>query len=255
MPMYTASDFQQMKKDSKTRSANNPDPGDEMTCPVCHFKSPVDLTDRISYDDHPDAVEGILSGQVFQFSCEVCGKVSNILYDILIYSREGKWVISYLPEEFGKSDTYDVKLPDGPWSGGEWRKRIVCGPRELAEKIRIFSSGLDDIAIERLKTFAKDRAGNIVLPEDKIEFERTDRSAAQCSQPGFERGAMVFDVVSPHHSPLAAADRKLQFNMDLYYAQAFTCGLDARMKASGAPEHIDSDWMHSRLSLMSVSRK
>jgi len=92
--------------------------------------------------------QGVENMSIFRWTCPKCGHVYKLIYPCVFYYPQGEFVIQCLGDE----KSLDFSLD---YTGCICRN--VSSLEEMAEKVRVLSSGLDDRAMELLKLliFAK----------------------------------------------------------------------------------------------------
>lgn len=121
----------------------------EIQCPKCGKSIEVTIFQSIN-DNWPDAVNKILTGELFEFSCPCCGKKDHLEYDILFNDFGHRaWIqVVHAPEMISAhADMMDTTSKYMP----EMRMRIVHNTYELREKVSAFVLGRDDRIIELCK--------------------------------------------------------------------------------------------------------
>ena len=121
----------------------------EIQCTKCGKSSEVTIFQSIN-DSWPDAVNKILTGELFEFACPYCGKKDHLEYDILFNDFGHRaWVqVVHEPEMIPThADMLDASSKFLP----EMKMRIVHDTYELREKVSAFVLGRDDRIIELCK--------------------------------------------------------------------------------------------------------
>ena len=139
-----------------------------VTCPDCGKESSFTVWDSVNTMLDPELKEKVINGELFCFTCPVCGAVTNVVYDILYHQMEdGIMIFCSSNEESIKTteEFFSGKLFSGlkaaddiikffKKSQNNYLYRIVSSQNRLREKIRIFNDGKDDRIIELMKTAA-----------------------------------------------------------------------------------------------------
>ena len=124
----------------------------EIQCPKCGKSIEVTVFQSIN-DSWPDAVNKILTGELFEFTCPYCGKKDHLEYDILFNDFGHRaWIQvvhspEMIPAHIDMLNTTGQFMP-------EVRMRVVHDTYELREKVSAFSLGRDDRIIELCKYVA-----------------------------------------------------------------------------------------------------
>ena len=142
---------------------------EEMTiqCSKCGKSIEVSVFQSVN-DSWPDAVNEILTGRLFEFSCPSCGKKDHLEYDILFNDFGHRaWIqVVHDPEMISAhADMLDTTSQFMP----EMRMRIVHDTYELREKVTAFVLDRDDRIVELCKyvTFAMAKAK---MPEFQLSW-------------------------------------------------------------------------------------
>lgn len=127
----------------------------DVACPECGNIQEFVAWESINPDLDPDLKDKILTGELFTFKCEKCGKMSPITYPCLYNDMFSKTMIYLTQEEdaaskmneilFEMQEAYEIQKRQG------YEYRIVKTVNELAEKIMIKDMGLDDRVVEIVK--------------------------------------------------------------------------------------------------------
>jgi hypothetical protein len=106
----------------------------------------------------PSLREKVLSGELMSFVCPDCGEQNYILYQLLYHDMEKHYMVYLTSKEVYESGA----LGSGDGGAkliefmGSYRLRVVFTLNELIEKILIFDEGLDDRAVELVKSAVHD---------------------------------------------------------------------------------------------------
>ncbi len=118
----------------------------------------MDIRTYIDVEADPAAKESLISGEFFLKECPHCGKRQLVEYPMIYVDRREKLLICL-------SDT-SLKADDMAGFTG----RLVSDAGSLIEKVKIFDSGLDDIAVEMCKFITLQEMGRQV----ELKFFRTE---------------------------------------------------------------------------------
>lgn len=113
----------------------------------CHCGRETNLAvpETYSLDGDTNLLNQILSGDFMKITCEGCKNELKIEYACSLVWQEKKLTIAFFPETDKDSFLVDVlKAPTGC-------NRVVFGYKELVEKLKVYSEGLDDHVLETLK--------------------------------------------------------------------------------------------------------
>lgn len=125
-------------------------PVDEtIRCPYCGAEVEVTVFQSIN-DQWPDAVNNILTGELFEFICPHCGKKDHLEYNILFNDFGHKaWI--QVVHDTDMIPAHVNMLSATRKYMSEMRMRIVHNTYELREKVTAFVLGRDDRIIELCK--------------------------------------------------------------------------------------------------------
>ena len=121
-------------------------------CPQCGKTFEVTVFHSIN-DSWPNAINKILTGELFAFTCPQCGRKDHLEYDILFNDFGHRAWIQVVHEPEMIPAHIDVLSATGQFMP-EVRMRIVHNTYELREKVSAFSLERDDRIIELCKYVA-----------------------------------------------------------------------------------------------------
>lgn len=117
----------------------------EIVCPKCSQSERIDMITGINNTQNPEFKEKILSETLFDWRCKKCGYGAQMVYPLVFHDPKKGYIVALTPTA-GKSKSIE------PTSElADITKRRVKSLAELKEKIMIFDSDLDDIAVELVK--------------------------------------------------------------------------------------------------------
>lgn len=119
----------------------------EAICQSCGKPFAVGLPDIINVSTDPDIKPAVMSGQVFLGECPHCGK-RQVLGGPVVYMDPAEKILIFLTEN-------PLSLEDTQG----YTARLVSKAGDLIEKVKIFDSGLDDVAIEMCKYVTRQELG------------------------------------------------------------------------------------------------
>ena len=128
---------------------------EQIKCPKCGKDAEFEIWNSINVDLNPEMRERVLDGTLYNFKCQHCGHEDKIAYPILYNDMTHNFMIYYCDEngvkeyEDALTNLMDNELTKEITENAKYR--IVTNYFQLAEKIKIFESGLDDRMIELLK--------------------------------------------------------------------------------------------------------
>ena len=122
----------------------------EVTCPKCNHTQGAHLYISINASNDPQFKNALLSGKILQYRCEKCGYEARYTYPLLYNDMKRRFMV-YLIPEIDRFQLEDRALEDDYRNLKGIRKRITADFNSMKEKIFIFESGLDDMAVELTK--------------------------------------------------------------------------------------------------------
>ena len=122
----------------------------DLVCPGCKTAAETTLWAGITADKNPEIREKILDETLFDFKCPECGYSARFLYPCLYHDEKLGFMVYFVPDGCPGKDGGDGICEKFPQLAGV-KKRLVCSPEGLKEKLLIFEAGLDDLAVELLK--------------------------------------------------------------------------------------------------------
>lgn len=116
----------------------------DIICPQCGESQKYKLFASINAKENPELKRQILDETLFDWRCRRCNYFAAMAYPFLYTDPDQNYVVCVVPagSESAVEPTEAVK---------DYTKRRVKNLAELKEKILIFDSGYDDIAIELVK--------------------------------------------------------------------------------------------------------
>lgn len=122
----------------------------EVACPNCNDISSAHLYISINATTDPQFREDLLSEELLRFKCENCNYEGRFTYPILYNDMQRRFMV-YLIPQVDRFQLEDRQLEDDYRNLKGITKRITPDFNCLKEKIFIFESGLDDMAVELTK--------------------------------------------------------------------------------------------------------
>jgi len=149
-----------------------------ITCPGCGKVQKFTCWSSVNVSVDPHLKSALLDSRLTTLSCKDCKNTGHVAHNILYHDMDyplAVW-LKY-PDEDG---TIHIEKPAAELFElveGGYICRLVPSFQELAEKVRIFDDGYDDLAIELLKLTICMREGiDITSP---FFYDRTERSLLQ----------------------------------------------------------------------------
>jgi len=122
----------------------------EVSCPKCGHTGSAHLYISINATNDPQFRDDLLSGKLLDYTCPNCGYTGRYTYPLLYNDMKRRFMI-YLIPEIDRFQLEDRSLEDDYRNLKGIRKRITADFNALKEKIFVFESGLDDMAVELTK--------------------------------------------------------------------------------------------------------
>lgn len=122
----------------------------DVTCPKCGRDMGAHLYISINATNDPQFREDLLSGRLLSFKCEKCGYEARYTYPLLYNDMKRRFMV-YLIPEIDRFQLEDRSLENDYRNLKGIRKRLTVDFNSMKEKIFIFESGLDDMAVELTK--------------------------------------------------------------------------------------------------------
>lgn len=121
-----------------------------IVCPMCGELSKAEIYTSINATNDKDMREEILDGDLFAWMCPSCSYQARLNYPMLYNDMKNRFMVYLIP----KVDSFqlcDKELEKKYCNLRNINKRIVPDFNSFKEKIFIFESGLDDMAVELTK--------------------------------------------------------------------------------------------------------
>lgn len=122
----------------------------DIICPSCTEKVEAELLRGVNVSENPEYREKIMDESIFEWQCPNCSHKSTISYPFLYHDEQKKFMVYLIPESCNidlKAKVLSQEFPELL----DIKKRVVSFANSLKEKILIFESSLDDVAIELTK--------------------------------------------------------------------------------------------------------
>ena len=122
----------------------------EVSCPKCSHTSSAHLYISINATNDPGFRDDLLSGKLLDYTCPNCGFHGRYTYPLLYNDMKRRFMV-YLSPEIDRFQLEDRTLENDYRNLKGIRKRITADFNSFKEKVFIFESGLDDMAVELTK--------------------------------------------------------------------------------------------------------
>ena len=207
----------------------------EVTCPKCSGSSSAHLYISINATNDPQFREDLLSGKLLDYTCPHCGHKGRYTYPLLYNDMKRRFMV-YLIPEIDRFQLEDRALEDDYRNLKGIRKRITADFNSLKEKIFIFESGLDDMAVELTKYAIS------AMVAKKHDLPRI--SEGYLSQYNRETNTIGFTYfIGENNEPFVQSARLEIYRKSLKIVDA-VCGNDKKL--SGFIK-IDREWAENTL--------
>lgn len=154
-----------------------------IVCPMCGELSKAEIYTSVNPTIKKSMRERVLDGSLFECTCPNCKNKARLNYPILYNDMKNRFMI-YLIPKVDRFQLCDKELEDKYSNLRNISKRIVPNFNTLKEKIFIFESGLDDMAVELTKLAISQTVSK--------KLEETDISEGYLSMYNRETNTMGF---------------------------------------------------------------
>ena len=120
-----------------------------VNCPMCRVRSTVNIPISVNTVSDPD-VRGKIMDEFFLWKCKQCGMNSKMLHPLLYSDVERKFMVYFIPK-VERSLICDEHLEKEFADLADVKKRVVPSINSMKEKIVLFESGYNDMAVELAK--------------------------------------------------------------------------------------------------------
>lgn len=147
----------------------------KVKCPTCGKEHDFETWQCINVTDENGLKEKILNGQMFLTTCPECNQNINVEYSFLYHQVDDHFMVHYTIHDNETQSVLDMltkpNKEQAPMvknlSENNYIIRLVRTKADLIEKIIIYDEGLDDRAIEILKTVV---AGRVLSEKPDIKI-------------------------------------------------------------------------------------
>lgn len=122
----------------------------EVACPQCNEICSVHVYTSINATNDPQFREDLLSEKLLKWKCENCSYEGRFTYPILYNDMKHRFMV-YLIPQIERFQLEDRSLEEEYRNLKGITKRITPDFNSFKEKVFIFESGLDDMAVELTK--------------------------------------------------------------------------------------------------------
>lgn len=121
-----------------------------IACPKCSESTEAKLYMSINATNEPTLRSDVLDERLFKFRCTACGHEARLTYPVLYNDMKNRFMV-YLIPEVDRFQLEDIELEQKYERLKGIRKRLASDFNGFKEKVFIFESGLDDMAVEITK--------------------------------------------------------------------------------------------------------
>lgn len=121
-----------------------------VVCPMCGELGKAKIYTSINVAKTPEFRERVLNGDLFAWTCPSCGYNARLTYPILYNDMKNRFMV-YLIPKIDRLQLCDKELEEKYSNLRNISKRVVSDFNSFKEKIFIFESRLDDMAVELTK--------------------------------------------------------------------------------------------------------
>ena len=121
-----------------------------VVCPACGEMGKAEIYTAVNVTNQPDNRSRVLSGDLFAWTCPSCGYQARLTYPVLYNDMKNRFMVYFIP----KIDRFQLCDKELEAQYNQLRgisKRVVSDFNAFKEKIFIFESDLDDMAVELAK--------------------------------------------------------------------------------------------------------
>lgn len=121
-----------------------------VVCPMCGELGKAEIYTSVNPTINPKLRSKVLDGKLFSWTCPSCGYNARLTYPILYNDMKNRFMVYFIPK-IDRFQLCDKELEEKYSNVRNLSKRIVPDFNSFKEKIFIFESGLDDMAVELTK--------------------------------------------------------------------------------------------------------
>ena len=121
-----------------------------VVCPMCGELSKAEVYTSVNATINSSLRNKVLDGELFAWKCPSCGYSARLTYPILYNDMKNRFMV-YLIPKIERFQLWDKALEEKYANLRNINKRVVSDFNSFKERIFIFESGLDDMAVELTK--------------------------------------------------------------------------------------------------------
>ncbi len=198
-----------------------------ITCPNCGEAFEFGAWTLVNASENPEAVQKIIDGSICEFVCLNCGYDAHLAHPCLFIDPDRKVCIYSVIDDDMEARAVEMFNDADNDIAAESTCRIVRDRFALAEKVLIFTQGLDDRPIELLKFAIR---GSIKLQGLVAEGDEVDVKLV-----GFDGG----DILS---FSIMCGEDVFTSDMEMGAMELFANALNESSIADEEPLFVDPSW-------------
>lgn len=121
-----------------------------IVCPKCNETTQTEIYTSINAFNDPDLREAALDESLFKWRCSCCNHQARLTYPVLYNDMKNRFMV-YLIPRIDRFQLADKELEEEFSNLKNINKRLVADYNAFKEKVFIFESGLNDMAVELTK--------------------------------------------------------------------------------------------------------
>ncbi len=121
-----------------------------IVCPKCNETTAHNIYTSINAYTNPELRESVLDESLFKWQCSCCGHRARLTYPVLYNDMKHRFMV-YLIPRIERFQLADRELEEEFKNLKGIKKRLAPDFNSFKEKVFIFESGLDDMAVEITK--------------------------------------------------------------------------------------------------------
>ena len=121
-----------------------------VVCPMCGELGKAEIYTSVNATVNKEQRDKVLDGELFAWKCPACGYSARLTYPVLYNDMKNRFMVYMIPK-IDRFQLCDKELEEKYSNVRGINKRVVPDFNSFKEKIFIFESGLDDMAVELTK--------------------------------------------------------------------------------------------------------
>ena len=207
-----------------------------IVCPECGHEQVIEVTPSVNVTLDPEMRDKVLSGEIFQFTCEKCGFSGFAGFPMIYEDKEtnGGFLVYLEPDCPDRVVGIDGDVADKVLLNSI-TMRLVTTFNELKEKIFAFEAGIDDRVLELFKVLALSNmeASEDQAKPDELRFiQITEKDGEKTISLAAFREEQYLGVLD---MPYSLYQSCVITGEPIWDYPVFECGM------------VDAQWIHERL--------